>query len=107
MFMNFDFGNGFSQFTGMIDTYDLEIYIGNNVKYSKLSGIRKMVEAQVYELLQEAKDTGLPYKIKVSKPEKIWDKFENKEKTISNYLQVANEQFIKTHPNEFKGDING
>ena len=88
MFINMNMGFG--------DVYEvtLEVFIDGNLASSQnMQAPRMMIEAQFINLLQQMRRDSRHIKIKMSRPEVIWDNFEMKEKTLINSIEVDNRGF--------------
>lgn len=84
MFFDFGFG-GFVQ-----EQYLLEIFVGNQLVQSRKVDMSPIVAQQQFiQLCQQAKESGQPMTIKMSKDEKIWDNFENKEKVLPCWIEFC------------------
>lgn len=99
--MFFDFGfNPFQQ--EEMDTYILEIKIGNQIQRQTMMGSTDMIQLQFLQLMQETGHSNQPYKIKLIRKDRIWDNYNNREKVLDNYLQFANKKYMEAFPDEFK-----
>lgn len=85
-----------------IEEYLLEIKIGNNIQSQILKGIPEMVQLQFMNLLQEAKNSENPIKIKICKEETVWINTKKENKVLNNFIQFANKKYIDAFPDEFK-----
>lgn len=84
MFFDFGFG-GFAQ-----EQYLLEIFIGNQRVQSQKAELSPLIAQQQFiQLCQKAKKIGQPMTVKMSKDEKIWDNFENKEKVLPCWIEFC------------------
>lgn len=99
--MFFDFGfNPFQE--EEMDTYILEIKMGNQIQRQTIMGSDDMVQLQFIQLMQETGNSAQPYKIKLIRQDRIWDNYNSKERILNNYLQFANKKYMETFPDEFK-----
>lgn len=81
---NFNFG---------IDTYEVifEVYVGNQLtNRQKMKAPKEMIMMNFLQTVEQIKNDTTPIKIKMIKNDFIWDKFENKQKTIENYIEFTN-----------------
>lgn len=76
-----------------LDTYEVtfEIYIdGKLTSRQSMEAPQMMIEAQFVNMLKQIKRDVRPIKLKMSRNEVVWDKFENKEKIVELYIEVEN-----------------
>lgn len=67
--MFFDFG--FNPFQEEMDTYILEIKIGNQRQRQTITGSTDMIQLQFLQLMQETGHSDQPYKIKLIRKDRI------------------------------------
>lgn len=84
--MFFDFGfDSFHQ-----ERYLLEVFVGNQLVQSQAIDLPPPIAQQQFlQLCQQAKETGQPMTVKMSKDEKIWDNFESKEKVLPCWIEYC------------------
>ena len=74
---------------------DLEIFIGDKVvQKQKLSMPKEMLMINFLQTAQQIKNDKRPMKIKMTRPEIIWDNFENKQKTLTNEIECSNDAMV-------------
>ena len=96
MFINFGFEDD-------LETYILEIKLGNNIQKQQLQGTPDMVQLQFIQLMQEVGNTNQPIRLRISKQEEIWNQYSQSRKILENYIQFANKAYMNSFANEFKG----
>lgn len=96
MFINFGFEDN-------LETYILEIKLGNNIQRQQLQGTPDMVQLQFMQLMQETGNTNQPIRLRISKQEEIWNQYSQSRKILENYIQFANKSYMNSFANEFKG----
>lgn len=81
----------------MFEIYDVmfEIYIEDKlVKQQKMQAPKELLIANFMQTVNQiAKDTK-PIKIKMSRPDTIWDKFENKQRVVTNEIVFCNNAML-------------
>mgnify|MGYP004557858721 CR=1 FL=1 len=97
MFINF----GFEDF-GKQEVYTIEVKMGNQMQRQRLQGAGEMVALQFIQLLEQARKSNQPVRLKISKEEEIWNQFKQELKNIENYIQFANKKYMEAFPEEFK-----
>lgn len=97
MFINFGF-EGFDE----PEVYTIEIKMGNQTQRQKLQGASQIVMLQFMQLLEQTAKSNQPVRLKISKDEEIWNQFRNEIKTIENFIQFANKEYMEAFPEEFK-----
>lgn len=69
----------------------LEVYIGNQlVKRQQMQAPKEMLMATYMSYVQQIADDSRPMKVKMSRQEYIWDRFENKEKALTCEIEFRN-----------------
>ena len=96
MFINFGFEDN-------LETYILEIKLGNNIQKQQLQGTPDMVQLQFMQLMQEVGNTNQPIRLRISKQEEIWNQYSQSRKILVNYIQFAHKAYMNSFANEFKG----
>lgn len=61
---------------------------------------KEMIMANFIQLVQQAGNDKRPMKIKMIRPEVIWDNFENKQKVLSNEVEFSNNAMIDFQENK-------
>lgn len=75
------------------ETYEVifEIYLGDKlVQKQSMQAPRIILERQFVNLANEIANDERPMRIKMIKPEVIWDQFEQKHKVLNNYIEFRN-----------------
>jgi FKBP-type peptidyl-prolyl cis-trans isomerase (trigger factor) len=88
MFVNFD---------SMFEPYevDIEVYIEDKVVNKQtIEAPQQMIIANFLQLMNQAKDDKRPLKIRMTRPEIIWNNFENKQKILTNEVSFSNNAMI-------------
>lgn len=78
---------------GNFDTYevDFEVYVGNALaQRQKMQVPKEMLMINFIQTAQQLGKDSRPMKIKMVRPETIWDNFENKEKTLNCEVEFKN-----------------
>ena len=81
----------------MFETYDvdLEIYIEDKlVQKQKIKAPKEMLMINFVQTAERISNDSRPMKIKMIRPEIVWDNFENKEKTINNEVEFSNNVMV-------------
>lgn len=87
----------------MFETYEviIEVYIED--KLANRQQIQAPKEMLIINFLQTAKQIQAdkrPIKIKMIRPEEIWDNFEQKRRVINNEIELSNNAMIAWQENE-------
>lgn len=87
MRINFNsFGGGFD-FPEVI----LEVYIEDKaVQRQQMQAPEQMLIMNFIQLAEQIKNDKRPMKIKMIRPEVIWDEFEQKQKILNNEIEISN-----------------
>lgn len=88
MFINLD---------SMFEPYevDVETYIEDKmVNKQTIQAPQQMIIANFIQLMNQVKDDKRPLKIRMTRPEIIWDNFENKQKVLTNEIAFSNNAMI-------------
>lgn len=91
----------------MFETYDvtLEVYIADTlVKQQQISAPKEIIIANFMQLAQQIQNDSRPMKIRITRPETIWDNFENKEKILNQEVVASNDAMIAYEEEKQKGD---
>lgn len=81
----------------VFETYEVtfEIYIENKlVKKQTIEAPRAMIETSFIQTVNQIARDKRPMKIRMSRPEVIWDDFENKQKVLENVVVFGNNAMI-------------
>lgn len=99
--MRIDFG--FNPFfdEGIMDEYILEVKIGNQIEKQHIMGDENSIKMQFISYMQEISNQNQPIRLRMIRVDKIWDQYNNIEKTLENYLQFANKNYMQAFPDEF------
>ena len=98
MFVNFD---------SMFEPYevDIETYIEDKVVNKQtIEAPQQMIIANFLQLMNQAKDDKRPLKIRMTRPEIIWNNFENKQKVLTNEISFSNNAMIAFEENKVNND---
>jgi hypothetical protein len=88
MFINMD---------GVFETYKVEVetYIEDKmINKQTIRAPKEIIMMQFAQLYEQVKQDKRPIKIKMTRPETIWDSFENKQKVITNIIAFSNNAMI-------------
>lgn len=91
----------------MFETYEVtfEIYIEDKlVNKQTIEAPRAMIEASFMQTVNQIARDKRPMKIRMSRPEIIWDNFENKKKVLTNEVVFGNNAMIAWEENKQKGE---
>ena len=84
-----------------IQEVDFEIYVGNAlIQKQKLQAPKEMLMANFVQTVNQIGSDKRPMKIKMLRPETIWDSFENKEKVLNNEIEFSNNAMIAFEGNK-------
>ena len=81
----------------MFETYKVtfEIYIEDKlVKQQTMQAPKEILMANFMQTVKQIIEDTRPIKIKMSRPEIIWDNFENKQKIITNNIIFSNNAML-------------
>lgn len=90
----------------MFETYEVtfEIYIEDRLANKQtMQAPKEILMANFIQTMQQISEDARPIKIKMSRPEIIWDRYENKEKVLENAVIFSNNAMI-TYEENNKGD---
>ena len=82
---------------GMFETHevDFEVYIGSQlVNKQKMQAPKEFIMMNFMQTAQQIANDNRPIKIKMTRPEVIWDNFENKEKVLTNEVSFSNNAMV-------------
>ena len=84
------FGNMFAE---MFEPYEVtfEVYVGDTLSNKQvIQAPKEMIIANFIEIAKQIQGDRRPVKIRMIRPETIWDNFEQKQKTINNMIELSN-----------------
>lgn len=99
MRIDFGFNPFFDQ--DIMDEYILEVKIGNQIEKQHIMGDENSMKMQFMAFIKEIGRQNQPIRLRIIRVDKIWDQYNNIEKTLENYLQFANKTYMETFPTEF------
>lgn len=74
---------------------DFEIYVGNQLaKKQRMQAPKEILMINFMQTAQQLGNDKRPMKAKMTRPEIIWDSFENKEKTLTNEVSFSNNAMV-------------
>lgn len=69
----------------------LEVYVGNQLtNRQRMQAPKEMIMVNFMQTVNQVKDDARPIKIKMIKQDVIYDRFEDKQKVIDNYIEFTN-----------------
>lgn len=89
----------------MFETYDVifEIYIEDKLANKQtMQAPKEILMAQFMQTMKQIAGDKRPIKIKMLRPEVIWDRFENKQKTLNNEICFSNNAMSAWEENKEK-----
>lgn len=87
----------FNDLNDMFETYKVtfEIYLEDNlVEQQTMQAPKEFLMANFIQTVNQISEDVRPIKIKMSRPEIIWDNFENKQKVITNNIIFSNNAMV-------------
>lgn len=84
-------------FGDMFESYQVifEIYVEDKLTNKQtMQAPKEMLIANFLQTVKQISNDKRPIKIKMIYPEVIWDRFENKEKTLNNEVEYSNDAMI-------------
>lgn len=84
------FGSAFAE---MFEPYEVtfEVYVGDTLSNQQvIQAPKEMIIANFIEIAKQVQADKRPIKIRMIRPEIIWDNFEQKQKTINNMITLNN-----------------
>ena len=87
----------FLNMDSMFETYRvyLEIYIEDKlVQKQRIEAPKEMLMMNFIQTAEQISNDARPIKIKMIRPEVVWDNFENKEKTFNNEIEFSNNVMV-------------
>lgn len=94
------FGN---MFEGMFEMYEVtfEIYIEDKLTNKQtMQAPKEMLIANFMQTAKQIKSDKRPIKIKMIRPEVIWDEFEKKQRVLNNEMELSNDAMIAWEENK-------
>lgn len=88
---------GFNMGSNMFETYEVtfEIYIEDKlVKQQTMQAPKEFLMANFIQTVNQIIKDTRPIKIKMSRPETIWDNFENKQRVLTNEIILGNNAML-------------
>ena len=74
---------------------DFEVYVGDQLtQRQKIKAPQEMLMINFIQTAQQIGSNVRPMKIKMTRPETIWDSFENKEKVLTNEISFSNNAMV-------------
>lgn len=78
-----------------------EIYIEDTLtNRQKIQAPKEIIMANFLQTAEQIKNDKKPIKVKMIRPEVIWDNFENKQKTINNEVEFSNNAMVSWQENK-------
>ena len=90
-------------FESIFETYEVtfEIYIEDKLTNKQtMQAPKEMLMANFLQTMQQMQNDKRPLKIRMSRPEVIWDNFENKQKVLMNEVIFSNNAMIAWEENK-------
>lgn len=74
---------------------DYEIYVGEQLaQKQRMKAPKEILMINFMQTAQQIGSDNKPMKIKMTRPETIWDSFENKEKVLTNEVSFSNNAMV-------------
>lgn len=92
-------------FESIFETYEVtfEIYIEDKlINKQTMQAPKEMLMANFLQTMQQMQNDKRPLRMKMSRPEVIWDNFENKQKVLNNEIIFSNNAMIAWEENKQK-----
>lgn len=72
--------------------YDVifEIHVGNSVRKQRMQAPKEMIKLNFIQTANQIAEDSRPMKIRMVREVTIWDRFENKQKTLENVIEFRN-----------------
>lgn len=93
----------FINMNDMFETYevDIETYIENRlVNKQRMQAPKEIIELNFVQMMNQVANDKRPLKVRMTRPEIIWDNFENKQKVITNEIAFSNNAMIAFEENK-------
>lgn len=87
----------FSRFADMFESYEvnIETYIEDKmINKQTIQAPKQIIMMQFAQLYEQVKQDKRPIKIRMTRPETIWDNFENKQRIITNEVAFSNNAMV-------------
>ena len=87
----------------MLDIQEVifEVYIKDTLtNRQQMSAPKDMLIANFLQTAKQIQNDQRPIKIKMIKPEVIWDSFEQKQKTLNNEIELSNKAMVAWQENK-------
>lgn len=81
-----------------------EIVVGENTQWRTLEAPRIMLEREFMSLVNEAANSTLPIKVKMSRKFPLWNQFDNQWVEQENSITFMNHTYTDAHPEEVQND---
>lgn len=94
-------------FNNIFEPYEVtfEIYIGDTLaKTQTMQAPKEMLMASFMQTVNQIARDQRPMKIRMSRPEIIWDEFEKREKVLTNEVVFGNNAMIAWEEEKQKGE---
>lgn len=94
-------------FNNIFEPYEVtfEIYIGDTLaKTQTMQAPKEMLMASFMQTVNQVARDKRPMKIRMSRPEIIWDEFEKREKVLTNEVVFGNNAMITWEKEKRKGE---
>ena len=94
-------------FRGTLEIYNVafEVYIADKlVQKQTMQAPKEFIMMQFIQLAEQIKNDSRPMKVRVVRPETIWDNFENKEKVLYNEVVASNNAMVSWEEENQKKD---
>lgn len=98
MFINFD---------SVFEPYevDIETYIEDKmVNKQTIQAPQQIIISNFLQLMNQIKNDKRPLKVRMTRPEIIWDNFENKQKVLTNEISFSNNAMIAFEESQVKNN---
>lgn len=98
MFINFD---------SVFEPYevDIETYIEDKmVNKQTIQAPQQIIISNFLQLMNQIKNDKRPLKVRMTRPEIIWDNFENKQKVLTNDISFSNNAMIAFEESQVKNN---
>ena len=94
-------------FSSVFETYEvvLETYIEDKlVNKQTMQAPKEFIMIQFVQLMEQVKNDSRPLKIRMTRPEVIWDSFENKQKVLTNEVAFSNNPMVAWEESKQKNE---
>lgn len=93
----------------MLDMQEVifEVYIEDKLtNRQQMQAPKEMLIANFLQTAKQMKSDRRPIKIKMIRPEVIWDEFEKKQKVLNNEIELSNDAMVAWEANRNAGEKN-